>query len=333
MNVFRTKSVEQSIAETDEPEHQAQEEPRRPRPDRLRGRRHHRRRHLRPHRHRRRHQLRARDRALLRHRRRRVRARRALLRRVRLDGAGRRQRLHVQLRHLRRAGRLDHRLGPGARVHHRRRRRSRPASPATSRRSLDGTPLEIPTALASAEDGVVNLPAVLIALAGDDGADPRHQVLQPAQPGRRRDQARRRRCSSSSSASATSRPTNYSPFIPPAEPTPEAAGGFLDVPLISSLLRPRARRLRRRRRRRRRGGRVLRLHRLRHRRHHRRGDARTRSATSRAASSARWPSSPLLYMAVSLVITGMQNYPTSTPRTPRRSRPPSTPSASTGWAT
>ncbi len=41
----------------------------------------------------------------------------------------------------------------------------------------------------------------------------------------------------------------------------------------------------------------------------------------------------LLYMAVSLVITGMQDYPTSTPRTPRRSRPPSPPTAPTGWAT
>ena len=47
----------------------------------------------------------------------RLRAGRALLRRVRLDRAGGRQRLHVHLRDLRRAGRLDHRLGPGPGVH------------------------------------------------------------------------------------------------------------------------------------------------------------------------------------------------------------------------
>ena len=41
--------------------------------------------------------------------------------------------------------------------------------------------------------------------------------------------------SSSSPASQYVKADNYSPFIPPAEPTPEAAGGFLDIPLISSL--------------------------------------------------------------------------------------------------
>ena len=43
----------------------------------------------------------------------------------------------------------------------------------------------------------------------------------------------------------------------------------------------------------------------------------------------------VLYMAVSLVVTGMQNYTDDRPRrTPRRWRPPSTPSTvPTGWAT
>ena len=46
--------------------------------------------------------------------------RRAVLRRVRLDGAGGRQRLHLRLHDDGRAVRLDHRLGPGARIRRRR---------------------------------------------------------------------------------------------------------------------------------------------------------------------------------------------------------------------
>ena len=59
--------------------------------------------------------------ARLRRRRHRLRLRRPLLRRVRLDDPDRRQRLHLRLRHHGRARRLDHRLGPGARVRGRRR--------------------------------------------------------------------------------------------------------------------------------------------------------------------------------------------------------------------
>ncbi len=58
---------------------------------------------------------------------------------------------------------------------------------------LDGTALEIPASLGSAAEGVIDLPAVVIALAGDGHAHPRHQVLQPGQPGRRRHQAGGRR--------------------------------------------------------------------------------------------------------------------------------------------
>ena len=42
--------------------------------------------------------------------------RRALLRRVRVDGAGRRLGLHLRVRHARRAVRVDHRLGPDPRI-------------------------------------------------------------------------------------------------------------------------------------------------------------------------------------------------------------------------
>ena len=89
--------------------------------------------------------------ALVRRRRHRLRPGRALLRGVRLDRAGRRQRLHVLLRHPRRARRLDHRLGPHPRAGARRRDRrvrlvdvlrrpvpSRPASPCRSRSTASG---------------------------------------------------------------------------------------------------------------------------------------------------------------------------------------------------
>ena len=53
----------------------------------------------------------------------RLRLRRALLRGVRGDGAGLGLGLHLRLRHARRAGRVDHRLGPDHRVRDRQRRR------------------------------------------------------------------------------------------------------------------------------------------------------------------------------------------------------------------
>ena len=55
------------------------------------------------------------------HRGHRLHLRRALLRRDGEHGAGGGQRLHLLVRHHGRAGRLDHRLGPGARVRHGRR--------------------------------------------------------------------------------------------------------------------------------------------------------------------------------------------------------------------
>ena len=116
----RTKSVEQSIADTDEPDTRLRKDltwwdlmvfgvvggDRRGHlhHHRFDGGRHHR----------------ARDLDLLRPRRDRLRAGGPVLRRVRLDGSGRGQRLHLLLCELRRVGGVDHRLGPGPRVRRRR---------------------------------------------------------------------------------------------------------------------------------------------------------------------------------------------------------------------
>ena len=88
---------------------------------RARHRRDHRRRPLRPHRGRRRQQRRPVGDARLHRGRARLRLRRPLLRRVRVDDPDRRQRVHLRVRDDGRAGRLDHRLGPDPRVRDRRR--------------------------------------------------------------------------------------------------------------------------------------------------------------------------------------------------------------------
>ena len=85
---------------------------------RARRRRHHRRRHLRADRPGGARLRRSGPDAVVRHRRPRLRLRRAVLRRIRLDDSGGRQRLHVRLRHAGRAAGLDHRLGPDPRVRH-----------------------------------------------------------------------------------------------------------------------------------------------------------------------------------------------------------------------
>ena len=72
--------------------------------------------------------------------------------------------------------------------------------------------------------------------AGDGRADPRHQAVQRDQPDRRRHQAAGRRRRHRVRHRATIDAANYSPFIPPSEPTPEGSGGFMDATLISSLL-------------------------------------------------------------------------------------------------
>ncbi len=152
LNLTRTKTIEQSIAR-----HRGVRAPAaqgaRPAPaDRLRCRRDHRHRHLRAHRRGGRGEGRAGGGAVVRVLRHRLRAGRALLRGVRQHRAGGRLGLHVLLRQPRRAGRLDHRLGPdpGAgpgRQHGRRglvdvlRRRhgARPGSPSRAAATARGT--------------------------------------------------------------------------------------------------------------------------------------------------------------------------------------------------
>jgi APA family basic amino acid/polyamine antiporter len=99
---------------------------------------------------------------------------------------------------------------------------------------LAGTPLEVPTSISSAEDGIVNLPAVVIALVvmavlivGIKFSSRLNQVVVAIKlavvlfvifAGLQYVKA-----------------DNYSPFIPPSAPAPETEGGFMDVPLISTM--------------------------------------------------------------------------------------------------
>lgn len=117
----RKRHVPHQVRRTVDPGHRgagtrAQEVPLRPGPHGLRGRRHHRHRHLRPHRTGRQGDGGPRHRHRVRRGGRRVRAGRALLRRVRLHGPRGKLRVHLRLRRAGRTGGLDHRLGPGAGV-------------------------------------------------------------------------------------------------------------------------------------------------------------------------------------------------------------------------
>ncbi|MFC6153169.1 amino acid permease [Nocardioides yefusunii] len=99
---------------------------------------------------------------------------------------------------------------------------------------LDGTPFELPTQLSSAVDGVVNLPAMILALAmtavlmcGAKVASRVNQVVVAIK------------------LSVVAlvivmgigyvKTSNWSPFVPDAEPAPSGTGTFMDQPLISSL--------------------------------------------------------------------------------------------------
>jgi len=99
---------------------------------------------------------------------------------------------------------------------------------------LDGTPFEIPASIASAEDGVVNLPAILIALAvmgvlilGIKFSSRFNEVVVAIKlvvvllvivAGIGYINA-----------------DNYTPFVPPSKTPDAAAGGFADLPLITSI--------------------------------------------------------------------------------------------------
>ena len=121
---------------------------------------------------------------------------------VRLVGAGRRLGLHLRLRDARRAGRLDHRLGPGARVRARRRdgrgglvglRRVVPADvgiqfpPLLS--AAPGTAVVL--ADGSTATALFNLPAMLISAAATVLLVDRHPGIGARQRRDRRHQGRR----------------------------------------------------------------------------------------------------------------------------------------------
>ena len=100
---------------------------------------------------------------------------------------------------------------------------------------LDGTPLAIPESVASAESGVVNLPAALLVVAltvvivvGIKLSSRINQIVVAIKV-----------------AIVLFvvvaglfyiNVDNYSPFVPPSQPAAPAEGGFLDVPLIQSIL-------------------------------------------------------------------------------------------------
>ena len=100
---------------------------------------------------------------------------------------------------------------------------------------LAGTPLAIPDAVASTEDGVVNLPAALlivvltaVIVAGIKLSSRINQVVVAI------------KVAIVLFVVAAGlfyvKAANYAPFVPPSQPAEETAGGFLDVPLIQSLL-------------------------------------------------------------------------------------------------
>jgi APA family basic amino acid/polyamine antiporter len=98
-----------------------------------------------------------------------------------------------------------------------------------------GTFLEVPSSLGSAADGVVDLPAVVISLlvtailiGGIKLSSRINQVIV----------AIKLLVIAAVIVFGVGHISgdNYTPFIPPSEPAPDASGGFLDVTLISSLL-------------------------------------------------------------------------------------------------
>ena len=160
-----------------------------------------------------------------------MRARRALLRRVRLDRAGRRIGLHVLLRDARRADRLDHRLGPDPRV---RVGAATVASAgrATSRRCSTTPAITLPTFDRRRRPVAFNLP-------GDADRAGDHRVLvsasacRPRQHRRRRDQARGRAVRDRRGIGYVKPATGT---VHPARRQPEAATGASTTPLIQTLL-------------------------------------------------------------------------------------------------
>src|SRR5829696_549800 len=100
---------------------------------------------------------------------------------------------------------------------------------------LEGTPLAIPASVASAEDGVLNLPAALlvvvltiVSIVGIKLSSRLNQVVVAIKVG----------IVLFVVAAGLFYVTadNYTPFVPPSQPAEAAEGGFLRVPLIQSIL-------------------------------------------------------------------------------------------------
>ncbi|WP_257866181.1 amino acid permease [Nocardioides marmotae] len=100
---------------------------------------------------------------------------------------------------------------------------------------LAGTPFEIPTSLGSANEGVVNLPAVVVALLvagllirGTKLSSVVNQVVVAIKLAVV--------AAVIVVGIAYVDPSNWVPFIPESKPAPASEGGFADLPLITSLL-------------------------------------------------------------------------------------------------
>ena len=217
----------------------------------------------------------------------------------RADG---RQRLHLRLRDDRRDLRVDHRLGPDPRVRPRRRGRRPRAGRATCRScsacrpSIFGEELDRQRRRRRDRAGARRR------------RDRRHPRVRRGSPTRWSSSRSRSASSSSSPARSSSRRANLIAVRPGRRArSPEGTSG-LKQPLWQALFGHRAVGLRLRRRPHRRRGGVLRLHRLRGRGQPRRGDPATRPRTCRCGLLGTLAICTVLYIGVSLCITGMVKY-------------------------
>lgn len=99
---------------------------------------------------------------------------------------------------------------------------------------VSGTPFEVPAALGSATEGTFDLPAVLVSLlvtgvlvGGIKLSSRINQVVVAIKL--------LVVAAVIVFGIAHIKAANYLPFVPPSEPAPKGAGGFMDVPLISSI--------------------------------------------------------------------------------------------------
>ena len=225
---------------------------------------------------------------LVRHRRRRLRPRGPLLRRVRLHRAGRRARPTRSPTPRSASSSPGSSAGTSSWSSRSAPRPSRSAGRATST-SCSATSASRCPPRSPGEEATVNIPAILIALLMTGVLVLGIKLSARVTAVDRRDQGRDRAARDRGRALLRARPTNYSPVHPADASRPRPAPGWT-APLLQTLFGFTPEHVRRRRHPRRRVDRLLRLHRLRRGRHRGRGDARTRSGTCPAASSARWRS-------------------------------------------